>query len=212
MMAEKHPDELELLSYVEEELSADDRQEVVEHLVACRSCSEHVRRLEAGRAVLRSAPLLEFPEARRRELLASLPEHPDRWRPFRPLKRVLVVAAPVAAAAALVGVLVLAGPLGDGGGDDQAAVEAGEAAETAMELREDEQAGGAEDAAPESAQAGEFLRNVQGPAEEVVRLLRAEGFEATVAPDGTVLAEGVIQEVRAALAGRPAGDVAVYVR
>jgi len=213
MMAEKHPDELELLSYVEEELSADDRQEVVEHLVACRSCSEHVRRLEAGRAVLRSAPLLELPEARRRELLASLPEHPDRWRPFRPLKRVLVVVAPVAAAAALVGVLVLAGPLGDGGGDaDEAAVEAGEAAETTMELREDEQPGGAEDAAPESAQAGEFLRNVQGPAEEVVRLLRAEALEATVASDGTVLAEGTVEEVRAALAGRPAGDVAVYVR
>ena len=33
-MAEKHPDELELLSYVEEGLPADARRDVVEHLVA----------------------------------------------------------------------------------------------------------------------------------------------------------------------------------
>ena len=60
-MAEKHPDELELLSFVEEELDDDARHEVAEHLVACRSCTDQVRRLEAGREALRAAPAPRAP-------------------------------------------------------------------------------------------------------------------------------------------------------
>jgi hypothetical protein len=57
-----------------------------------------------------------------------------------------------------------------------------------------------------------FVRNVRGPASEIVRLLEAEGIAAEVDPSGAVLAEAPEDEVRAALAGRPSGDVAVYVR
>ena len=59
MMAEKHPNELELLSFVEEDLGAGARRGVAEHPVACRTCTEQVRRLEAGREARCSAPSLE---------------------------------------------------------------------------------------------------------------------------------------------------------
>jgi anti-sigma factor RsiW len=216
-MAEKHPDELELLSYVEEELPADARRDVVEHLVACRACAESVRRLEAGRDALRSSPLLELPEERRREAITGLPERRDPWRPFRPVRRAILVAAPVAAAAAFVGVFVLAATQLGGGGDDDS--DAGEAAQVA------EDAGGGEDEAggdtAEGAQdaetsvplleRGELVRRVEGPPADVIRLLRREGISAEVV-EGAVLADSRAGEVEAALEGRPDGPVQVYVR
>jgi anti-sigma factor RsiW len=212
-MAEKHPDELELLSYVEEELLADARRDVVEHLVACRACAESVRRLEAGRDALRSSQPLELPEDVRREALAGLPERRDPWRPFRPVRRAILVAAPVAAAAAFVGVFVFAA-VQLGGGEDDADM-AGEAAQVA------EDAGGGDDAAESgrveeadtSAQAlqaeGPPVVSVAGPPAEIVRILRREGITAEVV-DGAVVADSRAGEVRAALAGRPAGPVEVY--
>ena len=86
-MAEKHPDEIELLSYVEEELPTDARQDVAEHLVACRSCAEHVRRLETGRTALRAAPPLELSDERRARMLAALPARREPRSFTRPLKR-----------------------------------------------------------------------------------------------------------------------------
>jgi len=208
-MAEKHPDELELLSFVEDELEGGARQEVAEHLVACRSCTDQVRRLEAGREALRAAPLLELPDHRREEIMASLPERRDPWRLFRPAKRVLVIAAPVAAAAALVGVLVLGGTqLGGGGEGDEAA---GEAAEEAVD--QSERAEGAEEASPQLATPDATLvRSVQGPPAAVVRVLEDKGISARIEPPGAVVAEGRVGDVRAALAGRPDGDIPVYVR
>lgn len=209
-MAEKHPDELELLSYVEEELAGDQRHEVVEHLVACRSCSERVRRLEAARAILRAAPPLELSDERRQRMLAALPERREPWRLFRPVRRALVIAAPIAAAAALVGVFVVGGTQLGGGGDDDSAGE-GAAAETSMDMqRAEDDSGGAEEAAPTSE--GVLVRNVAGPASAVVELLRAEGISAEVNEDGSVTAQGEADDVRAALTGRPGGAVAVYVR
>ncbi|MGH3018855.1 MAG: anti-sigma factor family protein [Gaiellaceae bacterium] len=211
-MAEKHPDELELLSYVEEELTADARRDVVEHLVACRACAESVRRLEAGRAALRASPLLELPEERRREALAALPERRDPWRPFRPVRRAILVAAPVAAAAAFVGVFVFAA-VQLGGGDD-ADSEAGDAAQVAEEAGGGADTGRAEDSGT-SAQAlqerGEPVVSVAGPPAEVVRVLRREGIPAEVV-EGAVVADSRAGEVEAALADRPAGPVEVYVR
>jgi anti-sigma factor RsiW len=208
MMAEKHPDELELLSFVEEELDGETRREVGEHLVACRSCADQVRRLEAGRDALKAAPLLELPGGRREEIMASLPERRDPWRLFRPAKRVLVIAAPVAAAAALVGVFVLGGTqLGGGGGSDD---DSGEAAQAGGTIRE-EAGDAAQEAAPQF-DATALVRMVQGPPAEIARLLENEGIPAEVDAEGNVLADGRLGEVRAALAGRPAGDVAVYVR
>jgi len=206
MMAEKHPDELELLSFVEEELDGEARREVGEHLVACRSCADQVRRLEAGRGALRAAPLLELPGDRREEIMASLPERRDPWRLFRPAQRAIVIAAPVAAAAALVGVFILGGTqLGGGDGDDDEAAEAGQAGETMLEEAGD----AAQEASPEF---NALVRMVQGPATEVVRQLENDGIPAEVDAEGNVLADGRIGEVRAALAGRPDGNVAVYVR
>ena len=166
-MAEKHPDELELLSYVEEALDDPARREVAEHLVACRACADQVRRLETGRNALQATPLLELPDARRVEILSALPERADRWRLFKPVKRALVIAAPVAGAAALVGVFVLAGTqLGGGGGDnDEAGGDAGGADVTAIE-RADEESGQAVPAPLNDAKAP--VRLVQGPATEVV--------------------------------------------
>ena len=211
-MAEKHPDELELLSYVEEELTADERRDVAEHLVACRACAESVRRLEAGRDVLRASPLLELPEERRREMLSALPERRYPWRPFRPVRRAILVAAPVAAAAAFVGVFVFAA-VQLGGGDDsgdegaQVAEDAGGGADAADTGRADD--------ADTSAQAletkGPPVVSVAGPPAEVVRVLRREGIDAEVV-ESTVVADARAGEVEAALADRRAGPVEVYVR
>jgi hypothetical protein len=212
-MAEKHPDELELLSYVEEDLPADARRDVVEHLVACRACAESVRRLETGRDALRAAPLLEPPEDVRQEALAGLPERRDPWRPFRPVRRAILVAAPVAAAAAFVGVFVFAAVQLGGGEDD--ADSGGEAAQVA------EDAGGGSDAAetgraeeadtsPQALQTkGPPVVSVAGPPAEVVRVLRREGVAAEVV-DGAVVADSRAGEVTAALASRPSGPVEVY--
>ena len=208
-MAEKHPDELELLSFVEDELEGGTRQEVAEHLVACRSCADQIRRLEAGRDALQAAPLLELAGNRREQIMASLPERRDPWRLFRPAKRALVIAAPVAAAAALVGVFVLGGTqLGGGGDEDESAAEAGGADATMQERTEDS----AQEGAAPLLDAATLVRMVQGPAVAIVRVLENEGIPAEIDPEGRVLAEGRAGDVRAALAGRPGGDVGVYVR
>ena len=212
-MAEKHPDEFQLLSYVEEELPTDARQDVAEHLVACRSCAEHVRRLETGRTALRAAPPLELSDERRARMLAALPERRERRSFSAHFKRVLVIAAPVAAAVALVGVIVVTDPQFGGGEDSGDAGEAAQAEEGGgQDAAEMEQSTGAADAtAPLST--GMLVRNVAGPASAVVDLLAAEGISAEVNPDdGSVTAQGTATDVRAALEGRPGGIVAVYVK
>jgi anti-sigma factor RsiW len=213
-MTEKHPDQLELLAYVEHELDPGPHRELAEHLATCPSCAEQVRRLEAGREALRAAPLLDLSEDRKQTIMWSLPDRPDRWAVFRPVKRALVVAAPVAGAAALIGVFVLAGTQLGGGGDNDAGGEAAQvgADEGAAETEE----GGR----PESetfplrdAPAGAvFVRTARGPAAAIVRALDEEGIPAEVDAEGRVIAEARAGEVRAALAGRPPGDVPVYVR
>jgi Putative zinc-finger len=213
-MTEKHPDQLELLSYVEDELDPGPRREVAGHLTACPSCAEQVRQLEAGREALRAAPLLDLPDDRRDTILASLPERRDPWRLFRPVKRALVIAAPVAGAAALIGVFVLAGTQLGGGGDDDS--DGGEAAQVAADEGAGQNTGQApevESAPPRDDLAGAtFLRRVQGPPAAIVRALEDEGIPAEIDSGVRVIAEARPGEVRAALADRPPGDVPVYVR
>jgi hypothetical protein len=128
------------------------------------------------------------------------------------VRRAILVAAPVAAAAAFVGVFVFVAVQagGDGGDADSAA---GEAAQV-------EDAGGGADAG--SAQDAESsiqpLReqgppvvSVAGPPAEVVRILRREGISAEVV-EGAVVADARAGEVDAALGGRATGPVEVYVR
>ncbi len=210
-MAEKHPDELELLSFVEEELDDGARREVAEHLVACRTCAGQIRRLETARDALRAAPLLELPEQRRAEIMAGLPERRDPWRRFRPAKRVLVIAVPVAAAAALAGVFVLAGtPLGGSGDSDESAAGGGrDAAATMMEQAPESTRS---EAVPELDKAATLVRSAQGPAAEIVRMLESKGIRARAESSHSVLAEAPAGKVRAALTARPDGDVAVYIQ
>ena len=214
-MAEKHPNEIELLSFVEEDLGADARRDVAEHLVACRTCADQIRRLEAGREALRSAPPLELPDERRDQILASLPEQPDPWRRFRPMKRALVIAAPVAATAAVAVLFVVGVTQLDVGGDD----DEGDASPAAAEESARDDGGLDLTTAPAEAapavtppEGTTFVQFVQGPPAEIVRLLAGEGIQAEVEPGGGVIAEAPAGEVRAALASRAAGDVPVYVR
>jgi hypothetical protein len=217
-MAEKHPDELVLLSYVEEELDDHARRDVAEHLVACRTCADQVRRLEAGRDALQAAPVLELPPTRRAEILAALPERPDPWRLFRPVKRVLVVAAPAAAAATVFAALIVGGMQLGGGGDDDSGDAGGEAAEAggdegAADTRGTEMSTGAgTEATPQTLQQANLVVRVQGPAAEVVRILEDEGISAEADSPLIVVADARARAVLAALAGRPRGAVTVYVR
>jgi anti-sigma factor RsiW len=208
-MAEKHPDELVLLSYVEEELDDPARRDVAEHLVACRTCADQVRRLEAGRDALQAAPLLELADARRAEILSALPDRPDPWRLFRPVKRALVVAAPVAAAAAVFAALIVGGLQLDGGGDDSGDAAGGE--EGAADTRALQADTSATEATPQ-ADKGSLVVRVRGPAPEVVRILENEGISAEAESAKVVIAEALAVEVLTALGGRASGNVSIYVR
>jgi hypothetical protein len=211
-MAEQHPSEIMLLSFVEDDLAADARQDVAEHLVACRECADRVRRLEAGRAALRSAPPLELSDERRARIFAELPDREPRRSLSDYLRRGLLIAAPVAVAAGLAAVVFTTDPQFGGGDDDESA---GEGAAVAEDAGQAEESGGVEmstGAAEQAAPAGTLVRNVAGPAPAVVNALAAEGIDAEINEDGSVTAQGTVVDVRAALAGRPSGIVAVYVR
>jgi anti-sigma factor RsiW len=210
-MAEQHPSEITLLSYVEDDLTPDNRQDVAEHLVACRACADNVRLLEAGRTALRSAPPLQLSDERRARMHAALPDRHPRRTLSDYVRRGLLIAAPVAVAAGLAAVVFTTDPQFGGGDDDDAAenaaVDAGQA-EGGGDA-EMEQSTGAADATA----AGTLVRNVAGPASAVVNALAAEGIEAEINEvDGSVTAQGTAADVRAALEGRPSGIVAVYVR
>jgi anti-sigma factor RsiW len=211
-MAEKHPDELELLSFVEEELDDPARREMAEHLVACRTCADQIRRLQAGRGALQAAPLLELPDARRAEIFAALPERADRWRVFRPVKRALVIAAPVAAAATVLVALIIGGMQLDLGGGDDGAGDAAGGDEGAADTRVMQADTGETEATPQSLDDATVVRRVQGPAAEVMRVLESEGIPAEIASPVAVVADALPGDVRAALSGRPRGNVTVYVR
>jgi hypothetical protein len=209
MMAGTHPDEHALLAYAD----GDRQPAVAEHVAVCDACSEQVRLLEAGRDALRSAPLLELGEKKRQELIASLPERRERWAAF---SRRLGPAAAAAAALVLVAGIVALATLAGGGGQ-----EAGEEGGGGGQALESDRAGGGGAEAPTVAKtetgnrtldaAAAPVRRVQGPPEEVIRLLQSRGIPAAQR-DGSVVAVGDRDEVRAALAGRPRGRVAVYAR
>ena len=216
-MAARHPDEPTLLAYVEGELTAVERGALAAHVAACPECSEQVRLLEAGRAALVAAPLLELPEERRRALLRRLPDRPQRFGFLEPFRHGLMRGVPALAALLLVAVFVaFATQLGGGGDDDsrEGAGGGGEAAATAPAQTEGAQAGTEEGAAQDSARplAGlRVVRRVAGPPREVAQLLRQSGHPAVVRK-GAVVAEGRPGEIRAALEGLPRGPVRVYVR
>lgn len=124
------------------------------------------------------------------------------------MRRAILVAAPVAAAAAFVGVFVFAAV--QAGGDD-ADSDAGEAAQVqdAGGGAEEERAEGADTSVQPLAGRGEPVRSVAGPAADVVRALRREGIPAQVV-EGAVVADARAGEVEAALADRADGPIEVY--
>jgi anti-sigma factor RsiW len=208
-MMDAHPDELDLLAFVEDELSETRKAALAEHVAACAACAESVRRLETGRYALRSAPLLELPEEQREAVLAGLPaRHVRRGWSWRP--RLVVPALATAAVVALAVGVVLTG---DFGRDDSG--EAAKATGTAVEEgagQEDAGAGAPEAATTDMrALSGSEVATVEGPPGEVARLLRRRGFDAFVADKAVGVRDADPDAVRRALVGRPAGQVPVFV-
>jgi hypothetical protein len=122
MMAQSHPNEIELLEYVEGDLDEVAATAVRAHLAACDTCAVEVAAAERARAVLAAAPLLELPAGRQERILASLPEQerePGGVRSLLSRRRLLVVLAPAAVGAAVA--IAVVSVNGNGGGADQAA-------------------------------------------------------------------------------------------
>jgi anti-sigma factor RsiW len=219
-MAQAHPTELELLEYVEGELADGPLETLRVHLEGCPACAAQVADLERGRVLLRSAPLLELPERRRKAIFAALPRQ-ERARPawlelLSSPRRVALVLVPAAAVAAAVTVVVT--QVGNGGFEREAAKEAPPPAEVAQAEADSAATGGAVEA-PEAAPAPPALEaaaapvaTVVGPPEDVVAFLEGKGFRARVV-DGTVEVTGADEEaVKEALSSRAAGDVPVFLR
>jgi hypothetical protein len=200
-MAGVHPDEYALLDYVDGEGDP----AVAAHVSSCAACTDQVRLLEAGRDALRSAPLLELGEERRKVLVRGLPER-ERRRPFA--ARLGPAAAAAAALVLVAGIVALATLTGGGGGSDEGGGMAGGGA--AAEGQSD--AAGTPTTGTRAAQAqGAPVRRVKGPPSAVLRLLHGRGIPAVLL-DGSVVAKADRDDVQLALKDRPPGAVAVYVR
>lgn len=198
-MAEGHPHEHDLLAFVEDELSRDERDAVRRHLDACAACRTQVADVEAGRAVLRAAPQLELDPGRRDAILAGLGEPQRRRRPSWGLVAVSAAALAIAAGLAVISL--------SGNGSDDSAREGASATQSADEQTE----GGA--AAP-TAPGQTLLGEVAGTPASVAQALRDDGFDATVV-DGTVVVEvgnARRDELERAVAALDPGPVPVYVK
>ena len=207
MMDGAHPNEFDLLAYVEEDLPEPRKAAVAEHVAGCQACADSVRQLETARQVLRSAPLLEMPAGTRAAVLAGLPARAPkrrlRWRP--------AVVAPALAAAAVLAVVtgvVLTVDWNDRGQEEAAEFTPSPAAPATSEADAGAEAGGAEE---EKRALSSALRPVHGPPREVALYLRSQGFDARVV-DSTVRVRNADPEaVMRALADRPDGSVRVEV-
>jgi len=209
-MAGMHPEELELLAYLEGELDDLRRAEVASHLEACARCAQELRSVEAGRAALRSAPMLELPSERLETMLTRLPSRGAT--PHGVIRRVLPIAAALAAVAALAGGAFVLGT--SGGGDDEGA--------SGMGQDEASDASGGGEVAPttdgpstDKRQSPEPLlraASVAGSPATVARRLRSDGFDARVVNGRVIVRGATAEEVRKALETLDAGPVRVVVR
>jgi putative zinc finger protein len=218
VMAGMHPEELELLAYLEGELDDPRRGQVASHLETCDRCAHELRAVEAGKAALRSAPMLELPAGRLETLLTPLPSRATT--PPGLIRRVLPLAAALAAVAALAGGAFVLGT--SGGGDDEGA--AGLAQDEASNAGGGEGAGSTTGESSDKGQEGSatstfksepsFLRaaRVAGSPTSVARRLRRDGFDAR-AVNGKVIVRGATEaEVRKAVEQFDPGPVRVLVR
>jgi anti-sigma factor RsiW len=199
MVTGTHPEEVDLFDYVEGELSADRRAELEIHLASCATCAEQVALVQAGKDALRESQLLHLPPARREVISTSLPEQrraPGRSPALSP-RRVLALLTPVAALAALVVVLVSSGVFDTSGRDEAGS---GAAAGTSQ-LQMEDQAGGAEGAAP--------VMKVAGPATTVADELRRKGIRARVIGNKVEVRDATRAEVQRALENRRSGRIEI---
>jgi hypothetical protein len=197
VMAGMHPEELELLAYVEGELDDPRRAEVASHLEACDRCVQELRSVESGKAALRSAPMLELPPGRLETMLTRLPSRAAA--PPGLIRRALPVAAALAAVAALAGGAFVLGT--SDGGDDEGA--SGVAQDEASDAGGGGEAAATTDGATtDKRQSAEPLfeaASVAGSPAIVARRLRSDGLDAR-AVDGRVIVRGATAaEVRKAL-------------
>jgi len=203
--ARTHPDDLELLDFVESDLPRARADEVADHVERCTLCERAVHELQAGRAATHTAARLELsPAARDRitEAIGLERQHPrktfrDRFRPAA-----LVVAA-VLVLGSFVG--LVAYQARDDGGD-----QAGSAGEGAAQTSAAEDSGGGE-AMPDRPAEGAVL-SVAGPPRTVARELRRDGLDARVSGATVVVTGTTAEAVEESLAGRDAGSVQVFVR
>jgi anti-sigma factor RsiW len=198
MVTGTHPEEVDLFDYVEGELSADRRAAVEVHLASCATCAEQVALVQAGKDALRESEPLHLPLARREAISTSLPTQrrgPGRTPALSP-RRLLAILTPIAAVAAVVVTLVTFAGIDTN--DDEGSP--GFAAATTRQQLED-QAGGAEAAAP--------VMKVAGPVAAVADELRRKGLAARVVGDSVEVRDATRAEVQKALKNRPAGRVEI---
>jgi anti-sigma factor RsiW len=195
MVTETHPEEVDLFDYVEGDLPADRRAEIEVHLATCATCAEQVGLVQAGKDTLRESQFLHLPPRRREAIFMNLPAQrraPGRSPALSP-KRLLAILTPIAAVAAVVVALVSSGGIGNGG--------SGSAAGTTNALQMQDQAGGAEAAAP--------VMRVAGPATAVADELRRKGLAARVVGNSVEVRDATRVEVQRALKYRRTGAVEV---
>jgi hypothetical protein len=208
-MHEGHPDELDLLAYVDEGATTGRGREVAAHVAGCDSCGTAVRELQAARSALRSAPRLNLPADRRAGISRALDAHTAARRSYVSPMRFATLLAPVAVAAAIAVAVV---QFGDGGGGNGSAGRAEQPAADRAAPEASAGGGAGEDAATmEGARALRAVRRVAGPATEVVGVLRSAGLTARLSGGRVVVSNARPAEVEDALADRAAGPVPVVI-
>jgi anti-sigma factor RsiW len=227
MMDSRHPEDVDLLAYVDDELPNDRRRALAGHLDDCDTCAETVAKLEAGRDALRAAPLMQLPPTMRERMTMTLDRFgPDRRQPLRRTyvsrMRLVTILAPVAIVLALI--VTIADLTGnaesdrEAGGDAAMQAEPEGAEEGGGAEAPEATGGGAESAEDEAAPSnrttalGLVVRDVAGPRRDVVAQLRRQGLDVrVVGPRSVVVVGATAEEVERALRGRAPGRVRVAV-
>jgi hypothetical protein len=220
-MAGTHPEDVDLLAYVDEELDSARAGEIAAHMRTCATCASQVRDLAAARDALRAAPFLHLPAKRRSRIMAGLPA-PDQPVRARPRRLLALVAVLLAVAAVLAVVAAQENGPTVGGEAERAAERAptqtgdGGRADTGESGRADTGEAGRGDhrAAPEAALSGAPpVARVDAPPTRVANFLREQGYDARVVGRSVEVRTRRRTAVQRLLTGRFArGDVAVYVR
>ena len=209
-MAGMHPEELELLAYLEGELDEPRRAEVASHLEACDRCAQELRSVEAGGAALRSAPMLELPSERVEAMLTQLPSR-AATRPGV-IRRALPVAAALAAVAALAGGAFVLGTSGGGDEENASGPAQGEASDAGGGGEATATKDGATTDKRQSAEPLLQAGSVAGSPATVARRLRRDGLDARAVDGRVIVRRATAAEVRKALETLDTGPVRVVVR